>query len=212
MCGIFAFAGHDLARPDPEILVAAAEGAARRGVHSHGWVTGDPQITAHHLAPGLLSEHLDEVKVLTSSLILGHSRLATSGQLDGIRAAQPLIDGGEIALAHNGTINDPAVTCANANYPLPDLQPWESDSFALLYAYLHERMMTAPHEALGEVCDRLTSAGRPQAVVVLDSGRVYAWRMGHPLWSLPRPEGTYVASQPFHDGCTLTPERKVAWW
>src|SRR5690606_20713738 len=121
VCGLFAFTG---THPDPTLLTAAAQGAAARGPHGHGWTTHPDQHVHRALGP------MDPARAatLTAPRILGHARLATRGDYRDPNALQPCHVDGHY-LAHNGTIRN--WTSLDPDAP--------SDSVALTRLYAHHR-------------------------------------------------------------------------
>lgn len=106
MCGIFGVHGH----PEAAGLVhLGLYSLQHRGQESAGIVTVDDRGTAHVVRTmGLVSEGFDEeqMRSLTGSVGLGHTRYSTAGSST-IENAQPVLArfrGGHIALAHNGNL------------------------------------------------------------------------------------------------------------
>ncbi|MFE7965390.1 hypothetical protein ACFU0X_20540 [Streptomyces cellulosae] len=184
MCGLFAFTG---THPDPTLLTAAAQGAAARGPHGHGWTT-HPDTATHH-APGPMDT--TRVAALTAPRILGHARLATRGDYRDLAGLQPChADGHHIA--HNGTIRN-----------WTDLDPdAPSDSVALTRLYARHRAAGAgPATALRATLDACDTPA--WALLVLDAtGVLLAWRNQLPLWRYDHPTGVYYSSRRFTDDAT----------
>lgn len=182
MCGLFAFTGP--AAPDPAVLVAAATAAASRGPHGYGWATQPDRML--HYGPDLLDPA--ELATVTQPRIIGHCRLATSGDYRDRAGLQPAHARGHF-LAHNGTIRNPAELDADA--------PTDSWALASLYGRLRDEGAD-PVSALV----RATQAADTDtwALLVLDyDGHLLAWRHGRlPLWRLEHPTGVYYASRAFH--------------
>lgn len=186
MCGIFAYTG--VGPPDPQLLLAAAEGAGRRGPHGCGWVTynpGTPPVCVRHLGP--LGPHRDALTAITDTRVLGHARLATVGDWQAPEQLQPALAGAH-AVAHNGVIDNP-----------DDLAPDAiTDSYALAAAYAAMRGHgVPPTDTLAKLAAVFTA--RSWVVVVLDvDGQMYAHRRYHPLHRLATNVGTYLSSWAFH--------------
>lgn len=212
MCGIAAFIGE---AADLELLeLAAIEGAAPRGPHSWGWAwwLGEwSRIVGDGPLPG------PPDSCAPARVILGHSRLATSGAAAGDapppEAGQPIVVDG-IALAHNGTVRDVPLAAEHLNLPEPET----SDS--VLLAVAASRATGPLTSRLGSAVTFLAGGGHEHgfappgpAVIVLSDGRgIAVARVGengdrpHPLYRLARPEGVYLTSRPFHDECELVGE------
>lgn len=200
MCGIFAFKARflasclDFARPDIDLLLDAAEGAARRGPHGHGW-TIRGGATSHDFGQFVPEALVDEIRLAHSvDAVLGHARLATFGALDDRDGLQPIVFDGHY-LAHNGNVYNAAALVGS---PLP------SDSWALLVTYATARRggMT-PAEALDKTLGMAEQ--KAWAVVVLDAdGTMVAAHHGLPLYGLRHPTGVYLSSRAL-DGASLLP-------
>ncbi|MBA9005971.1 class II glutamine amidotransferase [Thermomonospora cellulosilytica] len=190
MCGIFAYLGP--ARPDPDLLEAAATAAASRGPHGHGWATS-ASTTRHEFGPLPPAA----VRDLTDRAVIGHARLATTGDYRDRTGLQPVAAGGHW-LAHNGTVR-------NWRTLTPDAA---SDSVALaeLYAH-HRRQLDGPHALRAALADADTAAW---ALLVLDvDGSLVVWRRGLPLWQHRHPTGLYLASRRFHPDAAPVPEDTI---
>ncbi|RZF02955.1 class II glutamine amidotransferase [Streptomyces albidoflavus] len=189
MCGLFAFTG---TAPDPALLTAAAQGAAARGPHGHGWAT-QPDTQLHHAHGPLDTSH---VAALTAPRIIGHARLATRGDYRDTAGLQPCRADGHL-VAHNGTIRN-----------WTDLTPdAPSDSVALARTYAsHRATGDGPATALRAALDACDTPA--WALLVLDAtGTLLAWRRGLPLWRLDHPTGVYYASRRFApDATELAPD------
>ncbi len=186
MCGIFAFHGHT---PDPDMLAAAATGAARRGPHGHGWAT--PNTMHHALGP------LDASRLPTVGPLIGHARLATVGHHDQPVGLQPAYADGHW-LALNGTAR------AHLNTPAP------SDAFVLADTYANHRADgQPPHTALEHT---IRDADLPAwAVIVLDAtGQLAVSRRRLPLHEHVNHTGRYLSSASLPDSHPL-PEGTHTW-
>lgn len=202
MCGIAAFIGE---AADLELLeLAAVEGAAPRGPHSWGWAwwLGEwNRIVGDGPLPG------PPDSCAPARVILGHSRLATSGAAAGDapppEAGQPVVVDG-LALAHNGTVGDPLAATRFLDVPMPET--CDSELLAIAASRVSAPLITR----LTEACALLTTGAQ---VLALSDGRsLVVARIGqngdrpHPLYRLERLEGTYLTSRPFHDDCELIGE------
>ena len=150
MCGIFGWVAdyHDT-EPDPRLMQLAADGAANRGPHAHGWaIPGQP--THRALGP------LDPAHLPSGARVLGHARLATYGQSTDLAAVQPIeVDGHH--LVHNGN-----AAAAYGEYPHA---PSDTAALAIIYA-AHRTSGHPPAAALTYTAARIDSAW---ALAVLDS-------------------------------------------
>lgn len=195
MCGIFGY--HGTGSPDPLILRAAASGAGRRGPHGYGFAFRRPDGALygwHEIGP----VNLDRLPQVGFNVILGHARLATVGDWRQREQLQPIVVD-QHAIAHNGVISNP-----------DDLTPHcVTDSIALAQAYGRlRREDVTPWEALEKLI--ASAEQRAWAIAVLDSsGPIYVHRHYHPLYSYRDDRGTYLSSQPFHDGATELGEDRV---
>lgn len=232
MCGIFAFTGPG--PPDPDTLAAAADGAAQRGPHGHGWVTSDTpgDLEARYRLGSLSTGRgaLAAVKTVTAARIVGHARLATASDGADPDALQPVVVDGH-AFAHNGHVyNLDALTGSLgglANNPIfdPDdpanLPSVATDSCALARMYAVLRRSTDPAGALTDLVR--VADQNAWAIVVLDrTGGLYTHRYYHPLywWRVTEPAGcdragrrdgrpgpgVYLSSQRRHPSARLVPE------
>ncbi|WP_344952477.1 hypothetical protein [Actinomadura miaoliensis] len=197
---MFAYIGPDA--PDPELLVQAAEGAARRGPHAHGWAGHG---VAAHRALGCLDPA--SARGLTASRLVGHARLATSGRPGDIAAIQPIEANGHL-IVHNGTVPDLAALSALdaiTGGVSDTVSGSVSDTVALAacYARLRARGRT-PQQALDDTLQ--AAAQTAWAVVVLDaSGDLVHHRHRLPLFELVTPEGGVYLSSGRLPAATATP-------
>jgi glutamine phosphoribosylpyrophosphate amidotransferase len=198
MCGIFAYSG--TGPPDPDLLWAAADGAAQRGPHGYGWVTsnGGGDLTIQHRL-GALEADSGALTTITATRVLGHARLGTASGGDDPFALQPVVADGH-ALAHNGHVYNARELDFEAR----------TDSTALARVYNRLRKNTRPVQALADLA-RMADQ-RAWAIVVLDStGGLYAHRHYHPLFWWRADDGVYVSSQHRHPDAAPVPEdRPVA--
>ncbi len=179
MCGIWGYVG--IRRPNPDLLAAAALGAARRGPHAFGWTNG---LTGRSGAGTL---ELEDLQGAVGGHLLGHCRLATIGATD-LSAVQPIKHPHGHHLAHNG----------NA-YNWADLDPGAvSDSAALASVYArHRKDGLAPDRALQYTV--LNARHNAWAIAVLDAdGTLTATRYRLPLFTLTVRSDVYLSSVRFH--------------
>jgi glutamine---fructose-6-phosphate transaminase (isomerizing) len=103
MCGIFGIVSDSRVEPqDLDFLVTHSQ---QRGRDSSGLVTFDDGGYSIYRADYRITRLLGEVGPITSSMVLGHSRLITNGLADN----QPVLRGG-IAVLHNGiVVNDASI-------------------------------------------------------------------------------------------------------
>lgn len=187
MCGIFGWVAdyHDT-EPDPRLMQLAADGAANRGPHAHGWaIPGQP--THRALGP------LDPAHLPSGARVLGHARLATYGQSTDLAAVQPIeVDGHH--LVHNGN-----AAAAYGEYPHA---PSDTAALAIIYA-AHRTSGHPPAAALTYTAARIDSVW---ALAVLDSdGSLWVSRHGQPLHILRTHSGLYLSSGEL-PGSHLVPE------
>lgn len=201
MCGIFAYGGD--APPDPARLAAVARSAGTRGPHACGWEWFGPvRGSGRHLGP--IERQIPAMTRRMGRVLIGHARLATTGEVDDTANIQPLVAEG-YALAHNGTVPDAAAVCVRYGYA----QRTTNDSEALLAVALRTR---------GSLGDRLHAAVRilpedkPFAVILTDGEQIATIRRGQPLYWGQEEDGFYFCSRPWRigQGCALTTEHFTA--
>lgn len=112
MCGIFGFIGPRL---DRDLLAYVATLAGRRGPHASGWTWWDGDVVRVERFLGS-SEANARALPEAATVLIGHSRLATSGGYDDLAAAQPVMAETAIALVHNGIarLKKPGPNCKTA--------------------------------------------------------------------------------------------------
>lgn len=179
MCGIFAFTGPT--GPDPAVLAEAAQGAAQRGPHGHGWA--GPGTTPHRRLGPMDTATLAGI---TGPQVVGHARLATIGAYNDPDALQPVTRDGHWVV-HNGTVT---------NYR--DLSPGaRTDTAAVADVYAHHRRHGTPPDTALELAVK-QARHHAWVMVVLDvTGVLVAHRHGLPLWRADHSTGTYLSSRPF---------------
>lgn len=191
MCGLFAFIGET---PDLELLRAIARLAGRRGPHACGWAQSADGLNFRVARrAGSLSAvcHLIEA----SPIVVGHSRLATTGGASyrDLRDAQPLTLPGaadDVAgpvLVHNGV--------ALVDYDGPLDTGCDSEAILRLAA------------RAGDLLSALATlpAAEPFAAILVGGGVLEAGRRGLPLFARQTAGGVYLCSVPF-DGAALLGE------
>lgn len=192
MCGIFGCFG----KPDHHIVTDLAVEASRRGPHSCGWAS---KHGVEHRAD-CLENHIMEIP--TDDWMVGHSRLATSGNLSSyldLHNNQPLVNE-SVVVAHNGNVYDYRDIYAEYGY-----MPYsENDSEALIALFIHEPTWQDRFLRIAEVS--------PMAVILKADDSLYIVRAGHPLYWLRHDEALYVCSRRFHADCELVPEGVTECW
>ena len=187
MCGMFGYSGDR--PPDPALLHRIAGAAARRGPHSWGFAVVRHGSPARYVYPSAYPGTLPAA-ALGHTAIIGHFRLATTGDYHAITQAQPLADARH-AIVHNGVIPHPET------YAGVDRLETGSDSEAVL-------VLLRQGYTLTEIRDRLALVHPTirQAMLALGrDGTVQAATAGHPLWVLETETGRYYGSVPL-DGMT----------
>lgn len=189
MCGIAGFVSFGKP-PTDRMLSELVHQAGKRGPHAHGWAW-----LGHHGWGVIRREgplQHPPVEMLPSSVIIGHSRLATSGRMPGsvppVDEAQP-ITSGDFLLAHNGTIPGSAEAV---------------DSWTLLQA-----LVSRPDQPLAVI--EALAEGRPSAFVLgrWRTGRLTLVGAGHPLYIAERSEGVYFCSRSLSDSFRVEDRQTV---
>lgn len=177
MCGLIY-----IARSGPlHDISALVEQIGRRGPHSHGIATynGQWQVTYDHGPLKFLPEN-------DWTVLLAHSRLATSGAYPGDlpdpSEGQPIHHGGMI-IAHNGTLKH-------------HHNPYVSDTRKAVYFHT---------ETINDIPAALTPHdGAPQAAIALNTTTLQGITHrtgnngGHPLYETRTPTAHIIASIPTH--------------
>lgn len=194
MCGLFAYIGRS---PNITKLREIAIKAGQRGPHSCGWVWYDDAWMRHvNRYMGNTGVNVD--KLPQSRLIIGHSRLATSGDYKSLDEAQPLVES-KISLAHNGVvrINGGRIPkCTTSN-----------DSEVLL-------RIAAGYEPIAEgvwMVFRRLAANTPCVMIATDGEHLVAIRHALPLFMEEDRHGSYLCSLHFGRAVPL-PENAVLSW
>ena len=176
MCGIFGFIGKS--SPDVDRLRLIARLAGTRGPHTWGQAWLDHGLLSCRRYEG----NLDPARVVSAKVLIGHARLATSGDLS-LGNAQP-ISSPEIAIAHNGNIYN-----HQAIFDLYGYSPKTANDSEAILAIL---LRSSPGEIL-----ELVDPRSPLAVLAIVRGTLVAVRRGHPLWVGRFREGNYFCSRKF---------------
>lgn len=218
MCGLFGFVGH---RPDPVLLALAAQEAAARGPHGWGvaWANGRGLEVRRNV--GALGKPVP-LELLESALVVGHARMATSGDRHDVEQYQPIVVG-DVALAHNGVV--PAAADVAHQRGIEPPSPVDSAALAALIAADADAggqlaWMNAVEATLNDVAPPSSTA---LLLLVPHKGVLSArrpganGRPGHPLYYLERPEGTYLCSRaavvdPPGLRWQEHPDGRVLWW
>lgn len=104
-CGVFGVFGHPEAANLTYLGLYALQ---HRGQESAGIASSDGQVITFHKAMGLVADIFDDrvLSRLPGSIAIGHVRYSTTGSSE-LKNAQPIVvdlEGGSIALAHNGNL------------------------------------------------------------------------------------------------------------
>lgn len=223
MCGLFGFIGaHPRAEGDRDTLVLIAEEAGARG--PHGWGISWSRFTGALLGAPAKPEVLRDAGAMNTAwpglvweapLIVGHARMATSGDRHQVDQYQPIVVD-ELAVAHNGVAPD-AFAIAAARGVTP---PTPVDSAALAVVIATYR---SPGELWTTIVQRALRAVEPvssTALLVMVGGKgVVSLRLpgrsgrpGHPLYSLARAEGVYLCSRRPGPDWQEHPDDAALWW
>lgn len=156
--------------------------AARRGPHAFGWVSDRGiQRKAGNLADFAL-------EIPEADWLIGHARLATSGDYRDLRNNQPIQSHG-ISLVHNGNVYAYREIYQQFGF-VPET---ENDSEALIALYLHDPNWQQAILAVAQ--------SSPLAAILRTPHTTYVLRAGHPLYKAEIDHCLYVCSRPFHPGC-----------
>lgn len=219
MCGLFAALG---AAPRDQYL-AAVEAAGARGPHAWGiaytpepdgaddWGARAYPVVSHHQAGPItdaLPQALSRLAWAAGGPLVGHTRLATSGDYRVLRDAQPLSSPTHrLAVAHNGNVYN-----ADA---LMDALGWvprtANDSEAVLAGLDHDwdgDPCTAA-QSLADALNRVDASSPAACLAVTGTGLLLVARRGQPLWRLDGEGWLLVASRPFDPACVQVPNDAV---
>ncbi len=183
MCGLFGFDG---TAPDRAALELVAELASRRGPHAGGfaWEAGGAIAVERRAEPWSKWAAQLWPRAGAAPRIVGHFRLATSGDWRRAEDAQP-VTAGDLALAHNGNVERWRERAAADGHELTT----NCDS------ELVARWMAAD---TGPLADRLANAAArlraKHVLLAVRPGEVASVRQGLPLFVWRRPEGVYYCS------------------
>lgn len=113
-CGLFGVFGHPEAAYLAQLALYAQQ---HRGQESAGICTTDGEQLKRHVGMGLVGDVFDHRKIaeLRNPAAIGHVRYSTTGS-DTIANSQPLLfefAGGQVAIAHNGTLTNAALLRRN---------------------------------------------------------------------------------------------------
>ncbi len=192
MCGLFAFVG---AKPQRAQLLELAALAGRRGPHACGWfLFNERESLERHL--GSSEDHADKLPHDVRVLI-GNSRLATSGEHDDLASSQPCTADG-YALVHNGIarLKEPGPVCETS-----------CDSKALLRIMIRTGALTPGLKAAALALEENT----PFALIAMRGNQLVAMRRGLPLYARETDEGAYLCSVTF-DGARPLPALALSTW
>jgi glucosamine 6-phosphate synthetase-like amidotransferase/phosphosugar isomerase protein len=215
MCGLFGYVGSE--PPDLEILSECVALAATRGPHSHGmaWVGADGRIDALRGDGPAPPEVVDALSG-DARVIVGHSRLATTGTYAGgapkIEDTMPFVgraatqpkhlchsDGitteapqpryaREVAVVHNGNVR--RYRDLASRYGVPLTTGCDSEIIAHLCARLENL-----RDALATTI-KVVDEGRPFAIIALSNdGSLAAAHRDLPLWLAEDDRGLYLCSR-----------------
>lgn len=114
MCGVYGFSG----KPDPGILAMIIQLADDRGGHGYGFYGVGKQEVSFKKS-GRVDVSFVVSILRDMSVAIGHSRLATSGEIDLVHAQPIAFRGG--AVVHNGNIPDYEKIARHFNIPVGNL-------------------------------------------------------------------------------------------
>ena len=110
-CGVFGIFGSEDAGANVTLGLHALQ---HRGQEAAGVVSSDGKHFHSHRALGHVADNFSDksvIKILAGNSAIGHNRYSTSGHKTVIRNVQPIfaeIDGGGLAVAHNGNLTNAA--------------------------------------------------------------------------------------------------------
>jgi len=194
MCGLFGFIGHSV---DQALLEHLAVLAGRRGPHASGWAWWRHDKLEIRRQEGSSERNAGKLP-RDATVLIGHSRLCTSGAFDDLSSAQPILVEG-LAFAHNGV--------ARTRIPPPDCET-TCDSEALA------RIAAAES---GSLADKLSAAvdsldpETPFAIVAASDEGIAAARRGLPLFVNETLGGAYLCSVATNGAHALQEETISSW-
>lgn len=184
MCGIFGFSGPAV---QPITLERSAFEAARRGPHSWGIAWTDERRRVVR-GSGRITESPEAlVPCHQARALIGHCRLATSGDYRNLADAQPMLVA-DVALVHNGIVRDSAERAAQAGIRL------RTGCDSELLAAVVARMRGSAGTRLAEALRGCLNPGEPFAVLALIGDRLVGARSGLPLYYATSAHGSYFCS------------------
>lgn len=235
MCGLFAFAGEPGAL-DKGMLADVALQALKRGPHGWGirWHVPGRGWSERRSRERLVVEVVDEVPG-DADVVLGHCRLATSGDLNNLGGYQPITvgpEGAETSILHNGNVREYRWVAEAMGLER------KTDSDSEVLALLVERVRSGRPDALGprtslalhlererlgdrtlvgDVTGALAHLDKlaPIALVAARAGdagpELVACRRSLPLWRLSgyRPRVEYLCSRPFGHGAVQVGDKTL---
>lgn len=183
MCGVYGYIGLSA---DFDIIKNIATLAETRGPHAFGfsYFKGGKLFTYKNT--GKLSKDINQLKrVEGSQCIIGHARLSTSGDFREERNNQPITDGGETAIVHNGNFYSYKALYRKLNY-----QPYsECDSEALWLVFHRNHIDPLKlHKSLS-----------PHSVLAVRSKDLFVMNNGLPLFMEEHKSGTIFCSRRMSD-------------
>lgn len=201
MCGIFGFAG---STPSAQVLVDTALAAGRRGPHSSGlaWDDRERGIVVSK-RPGKIEHHLWTLAATAlSSRVIGHCRLATSGEEPEDLADAHPHQVGDTAIVHNGVIREHMAIAARHGVTLATACDSE------LLAHLIDRATGSPKARVRRAIEAAVPKG-PIALLAMVGGAVVAFRRELPIYVWRSGREAYFASTSFHVDAVYMPEDTV---
>jgi glutamine phosphoribosylpyrophosphate amidotransferase len=187
MCGVFGFDGSTA--PDADRLRVVASAAARRGPHACGvsWVENGALRLDRKIGPWAANGAALLAQCAGAHRMVGHFRLATTGDWRNVANNQPLVCGA-VAVAHNGNIPGWQAIAARLGIQL------RTSCDSELVAHALERHFDAASLA------SVTVSALPHAILAVRADAFLATRRGLPLFKWVTPEGIYYSSvQPHAD-------------
>ncbi len=181
MCGIVGYTGP---RPSIPILLQGLGALEYRGYDSAGVavIDGAPAeilVTKREGKLARLEGALAGIPASGGTTGIGHTRWATHGAPNDQNAHPHQDEGGQVAIAHNGIVENYA---ALREELLRDGCTFSSDTDSEVIAHLFARQLAEaknPLEALRAVCGRLTGSHAIVAMSLADSGSLVAAKIGN---------------------------------
>ncbi|MFC1959147.1 hypothetical protein ACFLYO_00400 [Chloroflexota bacterium] len=196
MCGVFAYNG-----PEPVDLrwiQQVAKLAGYRGPYSFGFAwRGLDESWQVYKQVGALDENLDTLeRVVGAVQVIGHARLATSGDFRQLENNQPLIKD-DVAIAHNGNVYNWQALARMYGFT-PETA---NDSEALLHLIDGDVSASKVEQTIAQI-----DACSPNSLLVAGTDCIIAYRDRHPLYVKWADDGigVYLCSRQI-DGGRLLP-------